>query len=136
MNEPISSIMSTNLLTVSPEMPLSEVKDLFKKKSIHHVPVVEGKKIVGLITTSDLYWLNKTFQEYEGMQASDVMTSKLATLNPDAKIGVAAQIFLRNWFHALPIVDENGDLLGIVTTFDILKYSFMKEYPGDEFPFS
>ena len=136
MNEPVSSIMSNDLLTIAPDKPLSEVKNLFKKKSIHHVPVVEGKKIVGLITTTDLYWLNKRFQEYEGMQASDVMTTKLATLNPDAKIGVAAQIFLRNWFHALPIVNEAGELLGIVTTFDILKYSFMKEYPGDEFPFS
>lgn len=135
MNEPVSSIMSRDLLTVEPNMPLDEAKNLLKKKSVHHVPVSENGKLMGLITITDLYWLNKTFQEYDGMVVSDVMTTKLATLEPTAKIGVAAQIFLRNWFHALPVVSDEGYLLGMVTTFDILKYNFMKEYPGDDFPF-
>ena len=56
------------------------------------------------------------------------MTKRLATLEPDEKIGAAAEVLLEHLFHAVPITLD-GDLVGIVTTFDILKYEFSKEYP-------
>ena len=132
MNESVSSIMSTKLQTASPDEPLSRVIEIFKKHRIHHLPIVEDGKLMGLITTSDLMWANKSFDEYDQVMIEDVMTTQLATLEPEAKIGSAAQIFLKNWFHALPIVDDQGNLLGIVTTFDVLKYNFKKEYPNED----
>ena len=60
------------------------------------------------------------------------MTKKVATLYANEKIGAAAQVFLENLFHGLPIVDENDNLIGIVTTHDVLKYEFLKEYPNHE----
>lgn len=132
MNEPISSIMTRDLYTVSPDDNLEKVKDIFSEKHIHHMPVVENKDLVGLITTSDLLWLDESFDSYKYVKVGRVMTRKLAVLEPDDKIGTAAQVFLRNWFHALPIVKSGTKkLLGIVTTFDILSYSFKKEYPGE-----
>lgn len=132
MNEPISSIMTRDLYTVSPEDNLEKVKDIFSEKHIHHMPVVENEDLVGLITTSDLLWLDESFDSYKYVKVGRVMTKKLAVLEPEDKIGTAAQVFLRNWFHALPIVKAGTKkLLGIVTTFDILSYSFKKEYPGE-----
>lgn len=131
MNEKVSTIMSTELQTAGPDDPLSKVIDIFKKHKIHHLPIVEDGKLKGLITTSDLMWSNKSFDEYKNVKIGDVMTTKLATLEPDAKVGTAAQIFLKNWFHALPIVDDQGTLLGIITTFDVLRYNFEKEYPDE-----
>ena len=128
MNEPISGIMSTKLVTIDPEEPLTTVKELFSGKRIHHLPVVENGKLIGLITTADLLWLNMGFEQYHTVKVRDVMTKKLATLEPTDKIGSAAELFLLNRFHAVPIV-VNGDLIGIVTSFDILKYKFKKEYP-------
>jgi len=128
MNEPLSGIMSTKLVTISPDEPLSAVKELFSNKRIHHLPVVEDGKLIGLITTADLLWLNKGFDEYNTIQVRDVMTTKLATLEPTDKIGSAAELFLLNRFHAVPIVSDHT-LIGIVTSFDILKYEFKKEYP-------
>ena len=128
MNEPLSGIMSTKLVTISPDEPLTTVKELFSGKRIHHLPVVEDGKLIGLITTADLLWLNKGFDQYSTIKVRDVMTTKLATLEPTDKIGSAAELFLLNRFHAVPIV--SGDtLIGIVTSFDILKYEFKKEYP-------
>ncbi len=133
MNEPISSIMTRDLFTVSPDDTLDKVKDIFSEKHIHHMPVVENDELVGLITTSDLLWLNESFDSYQYVKVSRVMTKKLAVLEPNDKIGTAAQVFLRNWFHALPIVEPGTkNLMGIVTTFDILSYSFKKEYPGEK----
>lgn len=129
MNEAVSTIMTKELITVQPDDKLSMVLEAFKTKKIHHLPVIEDGKLVGLITTSDLMWLNRSFDDYSTIQVSDVMTRKLATLEPSAKIGTAAEIFLENWFHALPIVDENELLVGIVTSFDILRYNHNKAYP-------
>ncbi len=133
MNEPISSIMTRNLITVSPNDSLEKLKNIFSEKNIHHMPVVEREKLVGLVTTSDLLWLDESFDNYKNIEVSSVMTKKLALLEPSDKIGSAAQVFLRNWFHAIPIVEsESKKLVGIITTFDLLSYSFKKEYPGEK----
>jgi Predicted transcriptional regulator, contains C-terminal CBS domains len=52
-------------------------------------------------------------------KANDIMTSGLATMEPDEKINIALEVFKENLFHAIPIV-EAGKLVGIVTTFDII----------------
>ncbi|TVR83127.1 MAG: CBS domain-containing protein [Saprospirales bacterium] len=131
MNEPISKIMTTNLITASPEVTLDKIKDIFQSRKIHHLPITKNGHIVGLITTSDLLWLNRPFDEYPKIRAKEVMTTKIAKMSPYDKIGSAADIFLRNWFHAIPIVDDEQMLVGIVTTFDILKYNYSQAYPDD-----
>ena len=131
MNEPVSTIMSTDLVTLGPNDTLEKVRQLFSEKRIHHLPVVEDGNLVGLVTTYDLFKMGKSANEYADIKVSEIMTKKLARLEPSSKVGTAAEIFLENLFHALPIVD--GDkLVGIVTTFDILRYEFRKEYPSSD----
>ena len=133
MNESISSIMTTNLITASPRDTLSEVENILKDNRIHHVPIVDDNgHLVGLLTTYDIFKLAKHHGNFNRMLARDVMTTKLATLEPEDKVGSAAECFLENLFHAIPIV-KNEKLLGLVTSFDVLKYSFAKEYPRHVF---
>jgi CBS domain-containing protein len=131
MNETVSSIMTTRLITVGIHDKLSKVKEILTKHRIHHVPVVDGNKLAGIITTGDLMWLNKNFDEYDNINVSDVMTKKIATLEPDDKIGSAAEVLLEHLFHCVPIT-KNGELVGIVTTHDVMKYEFYKEYPNEK----
>ncbi len=131
LNERISSIMTRNLLTVDINSTLEDVKNLLDKKRIHHIPVVDGKRLVGIVTTGDLMWLNKPFSEYPNIHVKDVMTRKIATLEPSDKIGSAAEVFLEHLFHCIPIVEDNGELVGIVTSHDVLKYEYAKEYPNE-----
>ena len=128
MNEVVSTIMTTNLITVGPEDNLQNVKNILINNRIHHVPVVEGRKLVGLITTYDLFKLNVDHKDYEKTKVANVMTKKLAFIEPTDKVGTALEVFMEHLFHALPVL-ENGELVGMVTTFDILKYEFNKEYP-------
>jgi len=127
MNEPLSSIMTSELITLGPTATLSNAMDLLGTKRIHHLPVVDGKKLVGLITTYDLFKIDRNKEEFGDILLEEVMTRKLATLESGDKIGTAAEIFLAHLFHAIPVVD-NGDLVGIVTTHDVMKYCFRKEY--------
>ena len=130
MNEPISTIMTKDVVTVRPGDALAAVKEILFKKHLHHIPVVEGKKLVGIITSFDLVKLGKSAEEYAGIKVEEVMTRKVATMYPNEKIGAAAQVFLENLFHGLPIVDDDYNLVGIITTHDVLKYQFHKEYPN------
>ena len=131
MNEPVSTIMTTRLFTVKPDDKLSVVKDLLHNHRIHHVPVVDGTQLVGIITTGDLFWLGKSFAEYDQVSVSEVMTRKIATLEPNDKVGSVAEVFLEHRFHCIPVC-EQGNLLGLVTMHDILKYEFNKEYPNEK----
>lgn len=130
MNEPCSLIMTRNVITADQEDSLAVARNIFLKNKVHHLPIVKDSKLVGILTTYDLFKLNGPYKgmAYEDIIIKDVMTKHVATLEPEDKIGSAAELFLENLFHAVPIV-KDGNLEGIVTSFDVIKYEFMKEYP-------
>jgi len=130
MNEAVRSIMTTDLITVRPSANLYMVRQIFLNNNIHHLPVTnERQELVGLLTTYDL-WKNEIAPaDYPNISAGEIMTTKLAKISADDKIGTAAEIFLDNRFHALPVVDNKNRLQGIITSHDVLKYQFIKEYP-------
>ena len=128
MNEKVEVIMMKDLIALRPEDTLTQVSEVFKTKKIHHIPVVEDGKLVGLVTTYDMWRKNVRHEDYDKIQIKEIMSKRLIKLEPDSKIGTAAELFLDNRFHALPVVDGEK-LIGLVTTFDILRYQFKKEYP-------
>ena len=129
---PVSSLMTTKLKTVTPQDSLEVVKELFDTHGIHHVPVVRYKEIVGLISKTDLlHFLKGLGRDGQGEDylnqvrlknytAEDIMTRGLAKLESTDRLNVALEVFKKNLFHALPVVD-NGELVGILTTYDIIK---------------
>lgn len=127
---PIKEIMVKDVITLPSTAPISEANEIFKRKSFHHIPVVDNNKLVGIISKSDFVFFRRGFktdalkQELENIRAynfvvADFMTTKMATLEPDDKINVALEVFKANLFHAIPIA-KDGELKGIVTTFDII----------------
>ncbi len=128
---PVSKFMSKKLLTVSPTDNMMAVKDIFNNNRIHHIPVVKYKTIVGIVSKADyLYFLRKVntgehapLVEDSGLEkylVEDIMTTGLATMESTERINVALDVLSENLFHAIPIVD-NGELVGIFTTQDVLK---------------
>ena len=130
---PVKTLMTTNLITVNPGDKLIELKEIFEKNKIHHIPVVSYKKIVGIVSKTDFIYFMRGFSRNEEDQfvnearlraykAEDIMTKGLAKLTPEQRINVALEIFLENRFHAIPVVEEqSGELIGIITTFDVIK---------------
>lgn len=127
---PVSTIMTTNLLTVSPDDPMKVVKEIFDAHKFHHIPVVRLRKIVGIISKTDFtaYYtgLSRHFEDrfindtlLQLHKAEEIMTKKVAKVEPDDHIAVAVEVFKENILHALPVVD-NGELVGIVTVHDII----------------
>ena len=127
----VSTIMSTNLLTVHPKDTLADVKEIFDTHKIHHLPVVKYKEIVGIVSKSDLLQFlrgnqNDPYAEVfensrlKSFTAGEIMTQRLAKLESDDRISVALEVFKENLFHAIPVVDD-GELVGLVTTYDIIE---------------
>lgn len=129
MNEQVHSIMTPSVITLSPSDTLGQAREIFMTKRIHHLPIVEGKKLVGLLTSWDIFRLGLSAVAYQDMRVSEVMSTHLATLDPEQHIGAAAEVLMAHLFHAVPIVNDQHELLGIVTTYDVLRYEYQKEYP-------
>lgn len=133
---PISSIMVTDLITINPDENLLAVKKIFDAHSFHHLPVVRFRKIVGIVSKTDfnhftggINHAGENNQLLENTKVEDIMTKGLGKLEPDDRINVALEIFSKNWFHALPVV-EHDELVGIVTTQDVIK-AILNEKPKE-----
>ena len=133
-NEPIKSIMTTDVTTVNISQKPSEVRRLMADQAIHHVPVVSGKKLVGLLSAADMMRLS--FSAYgvderavdaaldHEFTIEGVMNKNIVSLPEKATVRDAAERLRDGAFHSLPIVDNDGNLVGIVTSTDLIKYLF------------
>ena len=139
---PIKTIMSSDLITVNPVDKLTLVKEIFDEHNIHHIPVVRFKELVGIISKTDfLHFLRgfspndeDRFVNYARLRAytaEEIMTKGLAKLDPDDRINVALEIFLVNRFHAIPVV-KNDELVGILTTYDVIKTLAKENVTSDQ----
>ncbi|MFN0216940.1 MAG: CBS domain-containing protein [Saprospiraceae bacterium] len=139
---PVSSLMTDHkhLVTVAPEENLAQIKEIFDNHKFHHIPVVHFREIVGIVSRSDFDYFMGGASHYEEdkyvnqlrlerTQVKEIMVTHLGKLEPDDRINVALEIFLINRFHALPVV-EDGDLVGILTPFDIMT-ALSKQVPAD-----
>ncbi len=134
--EPVSHIMTTDVYTLNENDKLQDAVAIIRKHKIRHIPVMNGKSVSGMISRTDLNRLTfgALFENQEGGDESilemlsipQVMTSKLRTISSTDSIRDVAEIFAKEEFHALPVVD-NGELKGIVTTTDVIAY-MLKQY--------
>jgi CBS domain-containing membrane protein len=127
---PISKIMTSDVISVNVTMNLRQVDDMLRDAHIRHVPVVSGKRIIGMLSKSDLQKISfvNTFDGdglttalYENLSLEQVMTTNVKTVDVNDTILDVAVILSKNEFHALPVT-ENGELAGIVTTTDLIKF--------------
>jgi len=136
-NEPVTHIMSTAVVTAHPGNRLSEVHAMLRKHKIHHVPVVSGRRFIGLLTSSDLLrvsWGDPYSHDPREIDAlldtqelRAVMQEDVKTILPTASIREAAQALADGSFHCLPVVDADGNLVGLVTSTDMIRYMVAEE---------
>jgi CBS domain-containing protein len=129
--EPVSHIMTKDVYTVNESDKLQDAVAIIRKHKIRHLPVVNGKNVSGIISRTDINRLTfgALFDNQEGadeaildvLSIQQVMTSKPKTVSSDISIREVAEIFAKEEYHSLPVVD-NGELKGIVTTTDVIAY--------------
>jgi acetoin utilization protein AcuB len=117
-------IMTSPVTTVSDNMPLEDVWDLIRDRRFRHVPVISrDRQLVGIVSDRDLLRNVGLLSTEEGRRTPvrELMTGKVLTALPSAPIRDIARVLLENRIGAMPIVDSDGDLVGILTRTDILR---------------
>lgn len=128
---PISEIMTTEVVTLNVADRLEAAEKLFKKYKIRHIPVVKDKAVLGMLSYTDL--LRISFADvsddetsidafvYDMFSIQQVMAKNLFMVAPNSTIKEVAELLSKKEFHALPVVEDN-ELVGIVTTTDLINY--------------
>jgi CBS domain-containing membrane protein len=122
----IEAIMSTNLITVPPSATLAEARTLMQKNRIHHLPVMEDKKLVGLLALTNVLAATDSFLRDDRNRihaneiiVGDVMVTDVATVNVNARLRQAALFLEKHQIGCLPVIDD-GDVVGIITDTDFV----------------
>ncbi len=127
---PVSAIMTANPQTVNVTNSLREVHALFQEGGYHHLPVVSGNKLIGIISKMDIERISfvSQYQDesvnttmYDVLSIEQVMTKDVEAIQQNQTIRDASVIFSKGSIHALPVL-ENDKVVGIVTTTDVVKY--------------
>lgn len=126
----VHELMSTDLVTLTEDETLAHAHRCMERGRIRHLPVVKNRRLVGLITHRDLLAASfSVFAEVDPdeqrrvfvqIPVVDLMHRELVTVGPEMPIAEAARILLRSQFGCLPVIDDDGELVGIVTEADFL----------------
>ena len=125
----IRTIMTTDVISIRTEDTLLKLEEIFNENPIHHVLVTESRNLVGIVSKNDVMkWMWKALSgeissDRSNVKVKDIMTKDPLTVDCDDSIGLAADIFLANKFHSLPVTDGD-ELVGIITNHDLIKYCF------------
>ncbi|MCZ6760570.1 MAG: CBS domain-containing protein [Gemmatimonadetes bacterium] len=127
----VEQYMTPNPITVQPETSLRKALELLQARQIRHLPVVRGKRLVGIITDRDLRQLLPsplaTPEELERfgsdgtrVKVRDVMNRRILSVTPDTRIHRAARLMVEHRIGCLPVL-RGSTLVGIITTIDLLR---------------
>ncbi len=128
---PVAEVMTPHPRSVQVDQQISDVRKALEDGRVHHLPVVDGKRLVGIISTTDLLELGfRPRDSHVDLDAyldgqfniRQVMRTDVITLPSSSTVGDAARALRTGEFHAVPVVDEARNLLGIVTSTDIVSY--------------
>ncbi len=135
----VAEIMTTEVLTVTPETSLKQVAELLTARGIAGVPVVdEENHVLGVVSEADiilkerriatpdalhrmLHRTNGNAAKKAARTAGEAMTSPAITLTAMRRVDVAAALMLDKQVNRLPVVDDHGVLVGIVTRADLVR---------------
>ena len=118
----VKRTMSKNVVSVSVPGNREKVLDLMRKENVAVLPVVKEDTdiLVGVITRSDL--INNPDEE----QIAMLMSRNLVTINPDDDVTDAARVMIENDVRRVPVTNEDGELVGIITSFDLVSKALTK----------
>ena len=115
----IEQVMTKNVITVTPDCTIRELKEILRVKRISGVPVVEGDKLVGIISIEGLI---KSLERGElSATVGERMTTQVQTVRADESVVSAVNLFARFGYGRFPVVDAEGKLVGILTQGDIVR---------------
>lgn len=131
----VADLMITNLVTLKENDSLAKAKTLMAEKSIRNLPVVDDDgKCLGMLTQREYlkhaFYLVSQFgtqqltKKEEQTPVRNALNKDTLTVAPNLSLKTAAEFFIENKYGSLPVVDENGLLVGILSPVDFVKLAY------------
>lgn len=129
----VKEVMTKDIVTIGADEKLSKASELMEKNHFRHLPVVEGDKLIGILSKTDLLRLgfNDTLGDlesqiganlYDLLNVGQVMVAHPMFIGENMSLSEASEKMIEEQFHALPVVNDANELSGIITTSDALKH--------------
>jgi CBS domain-containing protein len=123
----LDTIMSTDLITITPEQNLAAARELMHDRKIHHLPVVnDDQELVGLVTLTNVLAATDSFLRADDSRihaaeivVKDIMVTDVATVDAHASLRQAALFLEQHRIGCLPVMSD-GNLKGIITDTDFV----------------
>jgi IMP dehydrogenase len=120
----VKDYMTPNVISVSPDTPIDHIIDLMKESHHNSYPVVKNDKLVGMVTAFDIV------AKKSGDTVDSIMTRKLVVANQNLSINDASRVMFRRGISRMPVVDEDGKLVGIITNTDMVRSHIERSTPN------
>jgi CBS domain-containing protein len=120
MGTKVKDVMTTRPRSVTPDTPVSEVAELMEHEDVGSIPVVEGDRLVGLVTDRDIVVRAVARgKDPRGMPAREVSSQDLVTVEEETSLSDALQLMANYQVRRLPVVDDDSRLIGVVSQADV-----------------
>ena len=120
----VKDYMTKDVICVSPDTLTEEVIELMKESRHNSYPVVVDNKVVGMVTAFDI--VSKPWAD----QVNGIMSTKLVVANQDLSINDASRVMFRRGISRMPVVNEKGFLVGIITNTDMVRSHIERSTPN------
>jgi acetoin utilization protein AcuB len=128
---PVKDWMSKDLITIDEDTSIMKASKVMKQNEIQHLPILRQGRLVGIVSDRDLKEatpskatmldIHEMYYLLDKILVKSLMSKDLVTISPGATVEKAAAIMLKRRISALPVLDENGVLTGIITKGDIFR---------------
>ncbi|PIU14911.1 hypothetical protein COT20_02330 [bacterium (Candidatus Gribaldobacteria) CG08_land_8_20_14_0_20_39_15] len=143
----VKDIMQKDIISLAPSTPLNNAATIFYEKNFYALPVVENKKLIGIITERDFIVpgenvylpsyikflselpcskeieldIRKEYKKLADIPVFDIMNTNVVTAEPDTELRELIKILSEKKLHSIPVVDKANNIQGMVSIRDIIK---------------
>lgn len=117
----VADLMSSNVLHVSSQTPLVVCRHIMETEGVHHLAVFDNGHFSGLISDRDILAISSKL-EAKKMVANSITTTVVMGVDQSTTVGQVGRVFLQEGINAMPVLDEEMGIIGIITTRDLLRF--------------
>jgi CBS domain-containing protein len=116
----VGDVMTARPRCAAPDTPLSQVAELMATEDVGAIPILDGDRLVGMITDRDIV-VRAVAKEKDprGMPSREISSGEIVTVGPDQDLSDALHLMAQHQVRRLPVVDDENRLVGVVSQADV-----------------
>ncbi len=122
MGKSVKEVMSSNPCAIDADKPVSHAAKMMKDEGVGLAPVVEGNRLIGTLTDRDIVTrVVAEGKDADAVTAREAASTDLVTVTPQQDLDEALQLMAKNQVRRLPVIEEDGRLVGVVAQADVAR---------------